>query len=117
MYESVCPLDDATVKALTQPLLPFSIVEAEAMQFSKCDKAAGSWHNYFVGIIGCLGADDDDTMWPNQVTTLCGPIQVPPPKPQLECCRVNQPDATRRAVVPPPKPQLEYCNVNQPHVP
>lgn len=67
LYESVCPLDAATMEALSMPLQPFCIVEAGTMVFSNCDEAAGPWRNYFVGIIGGFAADEDDVMWPNQV--------------------------------------------------
>lgn len=67
LYESICPLDDDTVNVLTQPLQPFCMLEADTLVFTHCDEAAGSWRNYFIGIVGSFSADEDDVLWPNQV--------------------------------------------------
>ena len=66
LYESICPLDEATVAAVTAPLEPFCTEEGGALVFSDCDHAAGPWRSYFIGIVGCLAPDEVDVLWPNQ---------------------------------------------------
>ncbi len=70
LYESICPLDDAAVAAMATPLKPFCTEEGGALVFSDCDRAAGPWHCYFIGIVGCLAPDGVDVLWPNQARPL-----------------------------------------------
>lgn len=69
LYESVCPLDDATMEALSERLEPFWITEPGDLEFSQSDHTAGCWHSYFIGIVGCLASEEADVLWPNQVHT------------------------------------------------
>ena len=65
VHESTCPVNDAMVEQLTEPLHCFATVEGLA--FSDSDRRTGPWRNYFVGVVGAVAADENDVLWPNQV--------------------------------------------------
>ena len=67
MHESTCPVDDAVVEQLTEPL--HCLATVDGLAFSDSDRRSGPWRNYFVGIVGAVAADENDVLWPNQVLT------------------------------------------------
>ena len=65
VHESTCPVDDALVERLTEPL--HCLATVEGLAFSDSDRRSGPWRNYFVGVVGAVAADENDVLWPNQV--------------------------------------------------
>ena len=74
VHESTCPVDEAMVEQLTEPLHCFATVEGLA--FSESDRRSGPWRNFFVGIVGAVAADENDVLWPNQVRRSHRPSQT-----------------------------------------
>ncbi len=68
VHESTCPVDDALVERLTEPL--HCLATVEGLAFSDSDRRSGPWRNYFVGVVGAVAADENDVLWPNQVPAL-----------------------------------------------
>lgn len=38
------------------------------LKFETCDERVGHWRNFFIGIIGSVDAQEEDVLWPNQVS-------------------------------------------------
>ena len=75
------PLDHETVAALSLPLQPF--VSATGLDYTKsCDSCHGSWHNFFVGVVGGVASEDHEVLWPNRVRSL-QTLPTPSARPQL----------------------------------
>ena len=57
---------------LKTPLVPFCT--ATGLQFGAGDSSSaggaegGAWRNYFVGVVGAVGAVEEEVLWPNQVS-------------------------------------------------
>lgn len=65
LYESVVPLEERVLAHLRSPLAPFCT--ATGLSFGPGDAGAGGWRNFFVGVVGAVGALEDEVLWPNQV--------------------------------------------------
>ncbi|GAB4816582.1 hypothetical protein N2152v2_003628 [Parachlorella kessleri] len=71
LYESVVPLEEGVLQHLQTPLVPFCT--AMGLQFGAGDVSAGggleggAWRNYFVGVVGAVGAVEEEVLWPNQL--------------------------------------------------
>lgn len=55
---------------LSADIAPFCSVAGMSFSAGAADAAGGGWRNYFIGLVGSVAADEDDILWPNQVTAL-----------------------------------------------
>lgn len=66
LFESVVPLRPEVVEKLSSDLTPFcSIVGCKFQDMA--DLQYGSWSNYFIGVVGDVGTEEIDILWPNQI--------------------------------------------------
>ena len=67
LYHTAHPLDDEGFREKQSQLSPF--LEVLDRNFThKSDKAAGAWHNYFIGIVGDVSSVEHEVLWPNRVS-------------------------------------------------
>ena len=72
LYHTTHPLDDKEFQEKQSQLRPFSKV-LDRNFTHKSDATVGSWHNYFIGIVGDVASVEHEVLWPNRVslTTCC----------------------------------------------
>ncbi len=76
LFETVSPLLPDLVGRLSADIAPFCSVAGMSFSAGAADAAGGGWRNYFIGLVGSVAADEDDILWPNQVTALSSVLGV-----------------------------------------
>lgn len=66
LFESMVPLSPEVIENLSSDLTPFCSISG--FKFSEmADVQYSSWSNYFVGVVGEVGTEEVDILWPNQI--------------------------------------------------
>ncbi len=78
LHESTFPLSQDLVDELESDLQPFCAVVG--LQFQECDERHGPWRNYYVGVVGDVGSEEDDVLWPNRASMQASALPAWHPK-------------------------------------
>ena len=65
-YESVVPINTEVQIQMQSKLEPFLVMHNNEFEFY-ADIREGAWSNFFVGIVGDVGVNEAENLWPNQV--------------------------------------------------
>jgi hypothetical protein len=66
LFESMVPLSPEVIENISSDLTPFCSISG--FKFSEmADLQYSSWSNYFVGVVGEVGTEEVDILWPNQI--------------------------------------------------
>eukprot|EP00210_Caulerpa_lentillifera_P006610 g6315.t1 len=63
LYISFIPIGSANESLFLKYCRPQAEFDSD-YSFENCDVAFGDWRNYFIGISGCLGSSELETLWP-----------------------------------------------------
>ena len=66
LYESVTPIDFNVMKRMNNKIEPFATISNLEFKLY-ADIREGAWSNFFVGLVGDVGVNEAENLWPNQL--------------------------------------------------